>query len=51
MDMQRIKDDIGIILFSAILAFTIVLSVAGMLNTERILDYRMQQARQEMKGR
>ncbi len=49
--MQRIKDDIGIILFVAILSFTIILSVAGMLNTERILDYRMQQARQEMKGR
>mgnify|MGYP000913370205 CR=1 FL=1 len=45
---QRLKDDIGIILFAAILAFTIVLSAAGMLNTERILDYRMQQAQQEM---
>jgi putative effector of murein hydrolase LrgA (UPF0299 family) len=48
MDMQRIKDDIGIILFSAILSFTIVLSVAGMANTVSKLDYRIQQAKQEI---
>ncbi len=48
MDIRRLKDDIGILIFVAILAFTIVLSAAGMLNTERILDYRMQQARQEI---
>jgi hypothetical protein len=49
--MTRLRENICIILFTAILSFTIILSVAGMLNTERILDYRMQQARQEMKGR
>jgi hypothetical protein len=48
MDTQRLKDDIGILIFAAILSFTIVLSAAGMLNTERIIDYRMQQARQEI---
>lgn len=48
MDWDRIKDDIGILIFVAILACTIVLSAAGMLNTERIIDYRMQQAKQEM---
>lgn len=51
MDMQRLKDDVGILIFAAILAFVIVLSVAGMLNTERILDYRIWQAKQEMNGR
>lgn len=51
MDTQRLKDDIGILIFAAILAFVIVLSVAGMLNTERILDYRIWQAKQEMNGR
>ena len=48
---QRLKDNIAIILFVAILSFTIVLSIAGMANTERILDYRMWQAKQEMEGR
>ena len=48
MNRQRLIDDIGILIFSAILAFVIVLSVAGMLNTERILDYRMWQAKQAM---
>jgi hypothetical protein len=48
MDWNRIKDDIGILIFSAILAFVIVLSVAGMLNTERILDYRIYMAQKEM---
>jgi hypothetical protein len=45
---QRLKDDIGILIFAAILSFTIVMACAGMLNAERILDYRMQQARQEI---
>ena len=48
MDQNRIKDDIGIILFVAILSFALVLSAAGALNTERILDYRIQQTKQEI---
>jgi hypothetical protein len=48
MDWNRIKDDIGILIFAGILAFTIILSAASMLNTERILDYRIWQAKQEM---
>ena len=48
MDTQRIKDDIGILIFSAILAFVLVLSAAGMANTVRIVDYRIDQAKQEI---
>ena len=48
MDMQRIKDDIGILIFAAILAFVIVLSATGAANTVSILDYRVQQGKQEI---
>lgn len=48
MDWNRLKDDIGILIFSAILAFVLVLSAAGMVNTVRIVDYRMDQAKQEI---
>lgn len=48
MDTQRIKDDVGILIFAAILAFVLVLSAAGMANTVSKLDYRIQQAKQEI---
>jgi len=48
MDIQRIKDDIAILIFAAILSFVLVLSIAGALNTERILDYRVMQAKQAL---
>ena len=48
MNWSRIKDDIGILIFAAILSFVLVLSIAGALNTERILDYRIQQAKQAL---
>jgi hypothetical protein len=48
MDWNRIKDDISILIFAAILAFTIVLSAAGMVNTVSKLDYRVNQGQQEI---
>jgi len=48
MDQNRIKDDIGIILFVAILAFVLVLSAAGLVNTVSRLDHRVNQGKQEI---
>ena len=48
MNWTRIKDDIAILTFAAILSFVLVLSIAGALNTERILDYRVMQAKQAL---
>jgi len=48
MNWSRIKDDIGILIFAAILALVLVLSAAGYLNTVRKLDYRIWQAKQEI---
>ncbi len=54
MNRNRIKDDIGILIFAAILAFTFILAFYGRANDyERAnkmsrLDYRVMQGKQEI---
>jgi hypothetical protein len=46
--MTRLLNNIALIGFSAIIAFTFILSCYGLLNTVSKLDYRVNQGKQEI---